>query len=583
MHQTLTVINVVEDYSADNTGATDTDDQINAALLNVPVGQPPNVAAGALVYFPRGTYKIKKPLIRQVSFTRCVGEGKVATVIKLDAANWQGIISPTDPAGSFIFDLQRPAVTDCAVTDMRIDGSAGSLQETDGTKSANYSGILCSARDEIARVSLYDIWGFGLWIFGQKAANARVLDCEADRGSNPHATTHTGGNDCIGGGSVRSKIARFYWMPTLAKNTALDFTAPGVASGPNAKPTEVSVDILDSINESGHDIVLEGCYQTTIRGNRFYGNDLVIQSDALYANHETIQNPMDILIADNLFEGQQPSQGQPYVGGSCRVAFDGGLYCPGKQLLNNGGRIAILGNSFINSAGGNPTNPASAVEWGGDDASNSDGNSIIAYNRIINPNPNGISGTINRKSGCGSVSFGDLAGSGISVLSSYGLIIGQNTIEDTRSPELMQYAMQLFSSTGLPSGATMGRIFVEENLCGSAPGIGYGKLGAFYMNPNPSDALPLPILRGNMNQDAGYDASASAQLSSSAFNGHPWPGPGGYPYDALIYVSSGTVTELAINLTDTGLKAGSFYLPAGEHITIGWSQQPTIKVFRVAA
>ena len=57
----FTVINVVSEYSADNTGATDTSTQINNALAAVPVGVTPNIAQGAIVYFPKGTYLIQKP------------------------------------------------------------------------------------------------------------------------------------------------------------------------------------------------------------------------------------------------------------------------------------------------------------------------------------------------------------------------------------------------------------------------------------------------------------------------------------------------------------------------------------------
>jgi len=47
----LSVINVVTDYSADNTGASDTSDQINNALLAVPGPGSPNEAQGATEVF----------------------------------------------------------------------------------------------------------------------------------------------------------------------------------------------------------------------------------------------------------------------------------------------------------------------------------------------------------------------------------------------------------------------------------------------------------------------------------------------------------------------------------------------------
>lgn len=110
-NNTFTVINVVEDYSADNTGVNDTSDAINNALMAVPMVAPPNVAQGAIVYFPRGTYLINKPLRRHTSFTRCVGEGKDATVILLDHATWQGTISGAGPLSRTVFDYTSGGLT----------------------------------------------------------------------------------------------------------------------------------------------------------------------------------------------------------------------------------------------------------------------------------------------------------------------------------------------------------------------------------------------------------------------------------------------------------------------------------------
>jgi hypothetical protein len=577
----ITVINVVDDWHADNTGRNDTSDQINMALAAVPSGPPNNPETGATVYFPRGQYLINKPLIRKVSFTRCVGEGKSASVILLDHANWSGTVSLADPVGSFMFDLPDYSVTDCAIVDLLINGAAGLLTSANGTDPTKYSGILCSARNEIARVRIYDVWGYGMWIFGQKGEWTTVVDCDADLGKNN--STGTGGNDTIGGGGRRIKVVRFYWMPTLAKNSALNFTAPGAQ--PHSPPVEVSVDIVDCINESPKNVVLEGCIQSTVRGNRFYGNNLAVRSDAFY-NHPTVQNTMDVLVADNTFVGLQPQPGAQYIGGTCYIALDGGtLYCPDKGLLNNGGRIAILGNTFIDSAGANPAGgePGSAIRWEGDDASNSDGGSIIHGNRIYNPNPNGITSDYEVKGGCGKTLGWEL-GCGIAVLSSYGLTISDNTINDTNpsASQKMQYSMQLFSSRGLLSGAAMGRIIVENNLCGSASGVGNGSVATFLYNPNESDALPRPILRRNTNQQSGYDMQASNEISGLA-SGAQWPLAGGYPYDAIVYVHGPNLGGVDIDGSDTGLAIGAYYLPASHHITIHWTgtQGPTVRVFRV--
>jgi hypothetical protein len=566
----LTVINVTNaPYNADNSGATDTSDAINAALAAVPVGILPNVAAGAIVYFPRGTYLINKPLRRQVSFTRCVGEGKNATVILLDPLNWVGTVSPADPAGAFIFDLESYMVTDCTISDMLINGSAKNLPGT-AAQSNLYSGILCSARDEIARVRLFDIWGFGLWIESQAPYTA-VVDCDADHGFNPHYNNDEGshGNDCIGGGSLRSKIVRFYWFPTLDKNSALDFTRPG---GPN--DTERSVDIIDCSNESSLDVVLEGLTQSSIRGCRFYGNTLTIQTNAAYVkpgDGKTIINPADILVADNIFSGIN-TVGQ-FVKGSCKIHFDGGDNLPvnpDNPPTNLGGRVAIVGNAFEKSY-------TSAIEWGGDDVTTSIGGSVIADNRIYDPNQSGEA-TAQPVPGA-EASLGLAFGCGITILSSYGLTIGRNTINDDSPEQNMLYSMQLVRADIPPSGATQ-PIVVSENLCGSSPGVGNGRDGTFYFSGSPSASKPLPILHRNTNQATGYDADATSQILS-AFNGVPWPGAGGYPYDAIINITGININEIEIDGSDTGLKEGSFYLQAGQQITIGWTGEVVITVFRV--
>ncbi len=567
MNGNLTVINVTDPpYNADNSGATDASHPINLALANVPTGSSPNVAQGAIVYFPPGTYLINNTLVAKTPFTRCVGAGKDATVILMNKASWPGIPSPADPNGSsYMLDFLAYGATDSTIEDMTINGAAGNLGQTDPTKSKLYSGVLCSARNFIERVSIYDVWGYGLWIFGSAAEWTTLVDCDADAGSNPNA--HSPGNDTIGGGGVRTKIVRFYWKPTLDKNSALYFTAPGALT-----LAETSVDIIDCNNESPLEVVLEGCYQSSVRGSRFYSSNLRVKSDAS-TPHDMITNPMDILVADNLFVGQQNTESQ-YVGGSCIVELDGGIYCI-KPLLNPGGRIAILGNTFIDSAGPDPTVAESAIHWAGDDRLNSQGGSIIANNRIINPNANGITGKNTIPGGCPGANLGSAWGCGIAVLSSAGLTIARNTINDARG--FMQYAIQLFSSTDLALGASMGSIVVEGNLCGNAPGYGNGVRGTFYPNPNPTALLPLPILRGNTNQFIGYDANATAELASS--NGTPWPGPGGYPYDALICLG-GLIESVQIGgVTCPGPTVGTFYLPAGQTITVTWTEAPAMAVF----
>jgi len=269
----LTVLNVMTDYGAFGDGVADDTAAINAAFAAVPAANPPHTNGGAIVYFPSGTYLVSGPLTRQVSYTRCVGEGKDSTTIRLNPETWTGAASPAEPDLSFILDLAHYNVTDCSVEDMTIDGQAQNL-ESPGT-SALYSGILCSARSMIERVNLYDVWGYGLWISGQNARFTRVIDCEADLGS----FKGDGGSDCIGGGGYRISIVRFHWKPGMNKNSAVDMTTSG---------QETSVSLYDCTNESVNHIILEGATQSLIHGCRLYGNNLHVTNDAIYIAHATI-------------------------------------------------------------------------------------------------------------------------------------------------------------------------------------------------------------------------------------------------------------------------------------------------------
>lgn len=47
------------------------------------------------------------------------------------------------------------------------------------------------------------------------------------------------------------------------------------------------------------------------------------------------------------------------------------------------------------------------------------------------------------------------------------------------------------------------------------------------------------------------------------------------PFPVTVYVTGGTVTEIAVNGVNTGLDAGTFRVPAGGSITLTYSVAPT--------
>ncbi|MGA8576066.1 MAG: glycosyl hydrolase family 28-related protein [Candidatus Cybelea sp.] len=549
----LTVINVIKDHGAKGDGKTDDTSAIQSALNDSTLaGNLPYTQTGGIVYFPRGTYLISQNLLRQYSNTQCVGEGKNATTIKIDVAGWKGNASPTEPTLSFMFDLASYSVKDCLISDLTIDGSAGQIQAT--MNAGSWSGILCSQRSIIERVSIYDVWGFGLWVFGDSASFTRIIDCDADLGLGV-----VGGKDCIGGGAKRTSLVRFHWMSGLQKNTAMDMTTSG---------TEASVSLYDCANESVKDVVLEGVSQSVIHGCRFYGCNLHLSNDAGYG-HGTITNPADITVSNCIFAPWEGDNVRPAApGGGLQVSFDGGDHqmTSMPKFTNLGGRIAVLGNSFYECND-------SAIKWTGDDNSTSSGGSVISNNRIYDPNSNGTEAAVIIEG-----AFGDIAklySCGIAVAESAGLSILNNTINDDRTTQLMQYSMQLQSADGVGLDGKSERIVVTGNLCGTQDNQGNGSVATFFpVNWVPQTTLnPNPKLLKNLNQPNGLDSAAAFT------NGQDWPPGGGYPYDALILISGGSGVIVNIQGDNTGRTDGAFYLPVGQKINIRWTSQPTINVF----
>jgi hypothetical protein len=556
----LSVLNV-KYYGAVGNGVADDTAAIQTALDAVPAYDPTgDVPSGAIVYFPEGNYLISKPLVRQQPFTACIGAGKDATQITLNQASWDPVPSPADPSRSYILDQSSLDNTDCLVSDMTIDGDA--THGPTGMASANQCGILVLQRDIISRVNLYDIWGYCLWIFGASAEWSKVLDCEAWLGSNPNANSgYAKGSDCIGGGGMRTLIQRFHWNANMAKNTALDFIPGG---GPGA---EVSVDLIDCINESVKDIRFEGCVQSSVRGCRFYGNLLLIHTNAGSSSGASyVYNPLDILVEGNIFIGIHDPQDND---SGLEVAFDGGADAPEGVTTYPGGRVAVIGNTFIDCDN-------SAILWHGETDETSIGGSIISANRIYNPNQTGGPGGGSLVGAYGQPQ-GKWLGSGISILNTQGLTIQGNTVLDQSGD--MLYSMQLFSATSLTySGA---RILVQGNLCGSAPGVGNGSAGTFYYSASPTANNPSPILLNNTNQEQGLDSTPLGVVGNDV----AWPGAGGYPYNAFICVNTmgATISFIDIGGEATGLlSGGTFYIPVGQTFTIKWTSVtiPTIKVFQ---
>jgi hypothetical protein len=481
--------------------------------------------------------------------------GKSATFIQIADTEWEGFGSSGNPG--FVFDNANSSVTDCSVEDLTIDGNERSFPQSGVNKPplGVAGGINCTVREFVSRVSLYDILGWSIYFQGSGSEEAQVIDCDA---RSPFDGQHFKGNDTIGGLGYRNKVIRFHWAQGLDKQDALDLTNGGGGG-------ECSVDILDCINDSGLDILLEGCYQSSVVGCRFYSSTLKVYSDAKYG-HATITNPKHILVANCLFVGAGTGTGGPQA--AIEVYFDGGDYQGGGETPTNlGGQVCIVNNRFV-------TPLTSAIQWAGDDASTSQGGSLIAGNRITDPNASGQEGTTNIE-GAFMVSLGQAYAAGIAVMSSYGLAITDNSVFDSLGN--MPYAMQLMREDAAPPAQAQ-RILVKGNLLGNATGVGFV---AFYLSSYGSATNPLPMLFQNTNQLSGFDASQVLTM------GMAWPpiSAGGYPYNALVAVATTSMvagTTVAIDGHTTNLTSGPFYVPLGQQITVSWTgSAPTITVFRL--
>jgi hypothetical protein len=238
-----------------------------------------------------------------------------------------------------------------------------------------------------------------------------------------------------------------------------------------------------------------------------------------------------------------------------------------------GGWISVIANRFIGPL-------TSAIQWSGDDVSTSLGGSLIAMNRITDPNQSDQDGPV-EISGMGQnlTNLGSAYAAGIAIMSSYGLSVTDNSINDAGGN--MPYSMQLMREDAAPPGQVQS-IVVKGNLCGNGPGVGNGSSGTFYYASSlGSPSNPLPMIFQNTNQLSGFDASQVLTM------GMAWPpaSAGGYPYNALVAVSTTTMvtgTTVKIDGHTTSLTSGPFYVPVGQQITVSWTgSAPTITVFRL--
>lgn len=83
----------------------------------------------------------------------------------------------------------------------------------------------------------------------------------------------------------------------------------------------------------------------------------------------------------------------------------------------------------------------------------------------------------------------------------------------------------------------------------------------------------ITVTNPKLTNNPGYNPTGPQTAPSMPASGTALTNP--FPFDATVYVSGGTVTEIAVGGTATGLTSGSVFVPAGETITLTYSTAPT--------
>ena len=98
-------------------------------------------------------------------------------------------------------------------------------------------------------------------------------------------------------------------------------------------------------------------------------------------------------------------------------------------------------------------------------------------------------------------------------------------------------------------------------------------VGGSWHNGTNGMSGPVNPTSASIHNLRGYNPTGPQTAPSMPASGAFFTNP--FPFDATVYVSGGTVTEIAVGSTTTGLTSGSVFIPAGETITLTYSAAPT--------
>lgn len=81
------------------------------------------------------------------------------------------------------------------------------------------------------------------------------------------------------------------------------------------------------------------------------------------------------------------------------------------------------------------------------------------------------------------------------------------------------------------------------------------------------------VLTGKFSSNIGYNPTGPQTAPTMPASGTALTNP--FPFDAMVYISGGTVTAIEVGGTATGIISGGVLVPAGETITLTYSAAPT--------
>jgi hypothetical protein len=575
----------VKASGAKGDGVTDDTTAIQTALTDA-------AAVGGVCFFPNGTYMISSPL--SVNGPVSIGgESRDATTIRIIPSSYGNFGTGGSPSSSY--GILQPAstgnVTEVYIHDLRLDANHRHCPSQYTSLRGYASCVFTNSQWVIERVEIYDHHDFGIGVFA--GDQARIIECEFFLG---------GLSDGIGGGYPCSNLTvrGCTWHSNYVGASALDhvddiglifsqnyiyssydviiegctgalvtnnvfgaWAGIQLQSDQNYLTFAVGVTLSATVNagatsatfssvnglKPGYLVLLDGATAELLTvSSNWNGSNPVTFTTSTQHQHSSgstvlwgsVQNPRDVLIADNIMYGSGNH--------GIKVTLGGGAFHPVAQTTLAQG--IVIARNKVDGAN------YSGIVWQADDNSTSNGGNQIIDNTIYNCNYSNTSGEFND-------SYGFYYVSGINVTQAFNLKVARNSIVDFRSTPQHVHALQVGREDSPGSG--LAAVDVQDNhLSGSS--------GTIYRSGTNINATPIARRNTGYNPVGKFATQPTVPSSGSQYLN----ALGG---DATVFVSAGTaangvtveVGNEATGLTIPRSTQASIRVPAGQSVMLAWS------------